>query len=173
MTRQPAQLRGFTLIELILVLVIISITLALAAPSLRGWGQGQKLRNAADSFIAATGYARGLAVSTAKPHVVEIDSSANTFVVQRVEVDGSRKPVNGDMGQPVTLPTDYTIRLVTGGGSGAVTEGVATGGAASIVFYPDSRNTPATVELKASNGDIIQLASESPADPFRKVEAPK
>jgi len=63
-------LSGFTLIELILVLLIISITMALAAPSLRGWSDGAKLRDAGDLFVASAKWARAQAILTGTPHVL-------------------------------------------------------------------------------------------------------
>ena len=161
---------AFTLIELILVLVIMSIMLALASPSLRGWGQGQKLRNAADDFVAATGYARTEAVARCKPYAVQIDGKANTYVVQSVEADLSRKAVDGSRGRPAELPTDFTIAVISGGSQGAAVDGQSDSGTASIVFYPDARLTPAVVELKAPNGDVARVASDAPSQPFKRTE---
>lgn len=152
-----------------LVIVIISVMLAMAAPTLRGWGQGQKLRNSVNGFIAATGYARSQAVTTARPQAVEIDSSANTYRVQSVEADGVRKPAPGDHGVASTLPTSYTIRLVSGGSTGATADGTAATGGVAIVFYPDARSTPAVVEIKSSAGEIVLIESRSPAEPFKQA----
>jgi type II secretion system protein H len=170
LTRRPNQLRGFTLIELILVLIIISIMLAMASPTLRGWGQGQKLRNSIDSFIAATGYARSQAVTQARPHAVEIDSTANTYLVQSIETGGVRKPVPGDFGVANTLPEGYTIRLVSGGSTGSATDGASAVNAASVIFYPDARATPAVVEIKAANGEIALIECQNPAEPFKRAD---
>jgi prepilin-type N-terminal cleavage/methylation domain-containing protein len=96
LTRSRIQSRGFTLIELILVMVIISIALGYAAPSLRGWGQGQKLRNAADEFVAATGTARSLAVSDAAIYALEINPGDNTYSIKLVDqVTGAKTDPTG------------------------------------------------------------------------------
>ncbi|MGN6626079.1 MAG: GspH/FimT family pseudopilin [Tepidisphaeraceae bacterium] len=152
---------AFTLIEMVLVLVIISITLAMAAPSLRNWGEGQKLRNASDNFLAATGYARAEAVAKATPYSITIDSQANTYVVNVVTGD-TAKPVDGELGQPSTLPPLYTIKLVSGG---------APDGA--LMFYPDARTTPAVVQLTGPSGESVQVAATNPAEPFAKVTTPQ
>lgn len=172
MTHRPVHLRGFTLIELIVVLMLISITLAIAAPSMRGWGRGQKLKDAATEFLAATGNARARAVAEAKPFAVEIKTADNTYSVKSVEPGGERKPVPGDFGQDTALPQDFTIKLTTGGATAGPDSSVAAG-EAILLFFPDARCTPATVEIASPTGDVMQLASQSPAEPFRKVETTK
>ncbi|MGC4034220.1 MAG: prepilin-type N-terminal cleavage/methylation domain-containing protein [Tepidisphaeraceae bacterium] len=172
MIRRPAHLRGFTLIELILVLIVLSVVMAIAAPSLRGWGQGQKLRNVADDFLSATRYARTQAVTTATPYAIELNASDNSYVIKSIGPDGVRKEVTGSMGQTTKLPDSYTFKVVSGGGTGQASEGQATA-AASLVFYPDSRSTPAVLEFTSPLGDVIKIASDSPAEPFRIVDATK
>lgn len=169
MQHRSAQLHGFTLIELILVLIILSITVALAAPSLRGWGQGQKLKNATDEFLAATGNARARAVAAAMPFAVEIKAADNTYAVKSVEPGGTRKAVPGEFGQDTKLPTDFTIKMTTGGATPSPEAGVAAGESV-ILFYPNARCTPATVEITSPNGDVAKIESQSPAEPFRKVD---
>ena len=172
MTARPTNDRGFTLIELILVMIVISIVLALATPTLSGWGKGQKLRNAADGFIAATGFARGQAVTTASPYAVEIDPGANTYVVQSVDAGGVRTPAAGEHGRVTELPESFTIKLVSGG-EVAATSGKAqpkSGGTGVLVFYPDARGTPAVIEITSPTGEVARIASDSPAEPFAKVD---
>ena len=172
MTRPHTQLRGFTLIELILVLIILSIMVALASPSLRGWGQGQKLKNATDEFLAATGNAKARAVAAASPFAVQINSTDNTFAVKSIEPGGVRKAVPGEFGETTTLPTDFTLKLVTGGATPSPGSGVAAGESV-ILFYPDARCTPAAVEITSPNGDVAKVESLSPAEPFKKVDTSK
>ena len=161
MNRRCRKNSAFTLIEMVLVLVIITITLAMAAPSLRNWGEGQKLRNATDQFLAATGYARTQAVVTATPYDVTIDAATNTYLVNVVNGD-TKKPADGQFGQSTALPPDYTIKLVSGG---------ATDG--SLVFYPDARATPAVVQITGPSGGTTQVSCVNPAEPFTKVAQPK
>lgn len=148
---------AFTLIELIVVLVIIAIMLAVFVPSLSGWGQGQKLDNAAEQFMAATRWAQSQAVSTAQPYAIEIDPAAGTYVVDSVDGD-TRTPAAGDYGQASTLPTGFTIALTSGGSAENL-----------ILFQPDSRCTPATVRFKSGRGESIDVAAANPATPFVKV----
>jgi hypothetical protein len=39
-----------------------------------------------------------------------------------------------------------------------------------LLFYPNARSTPAVVQIESPNGEILKIQSESPAEPFRKVE---
>lgn len=171
MRQTRSQLRAFTLIELILVMVIISIALGYAAPSLRGWGQGQKLKNAADEFIAATGVARSLAVSEATIYAVEINSGDNTYAVKQIDAaTGVKTDAAGSMGGIKSLPETFKITLVSGGGSTAEGTAAAAAGSNVILFYPDARSTPAVVQIESPAGEVIKIQSESPAEPFRKAE---
>ena len=117
-------------------MVIISIALAFAAPTLRGWGQGQKLRNATDQFIAATGYARSQAVTNASMYAVEINSSENTFAVKAVDAMGVRTASPGEPGRVTTLPEAFKITLISGGGVTAGGDAVTAAGGQVLLFYP-------------------------------------
>ena len=170
MTSPARQLRAFTLIELILVMVIISIALAFAAPTLRGWGQGQKLRNATDQFIAATGYARSQAVTNASMYAVEINSSENTFAVKAVDAMGVRTDAPGEPGRVTTLPESFKITLISGGGVTAGGDAATAAGGQVLLFYPDARATPAVIQIESPTGEISKIESQAPAEPFRKVD---
>ena len=154
---------GFTLIELIVVMVLIAIMLAVVAPSLSGFGSGRKLDNAVDQFLATTRWAQSQAVMDAQPLAIQIDSSANTYLVNTVNGD-TRTPVAGEFGQAVTLPTGFKIELVSGGSGG-------NGGGNLILFQPDSRCTPAVVRFTSNLNETADVASNSPAEPFAKVVA--
>ena len=148
---------AFTLIELIVVLVIIAIMLAIFLPSLSGWGEGRKLDNTAEQFLAAARWAQSQAVSDAQPYAIEIDPSANTYVVDSVDGD-NRTPATGEYGQTSVLPSGFTIEMTSGGAADNL-----------IVFQPDARCTPATVRFKSKRGDAIDISAPSPAQPFVKV----
>src|SRR3954452_13919754 len=74
MCRRPPRSSAFTLLELVLVLVIIAIVPAMAAPSLRGWHKGSKMKDTAAEFISLTELARTRAVSSTMVHRLMVDS---------------------------------------------------------------------------------------------------
>lgn len=154
------QHRGFTLIELALVLVMVAIALSVASPSMRGWGRGAKMRDAVQQFIATTSYARSAAISRGQPVRLRIDGAS--YWLEPIE-DESLAPGNptvriaGEYLNPNRLPTGMTIAIVDGGVDGA------------IEFEPLGRVTPATVQLSASWGETVSIASGAPAERFRVI----
>ena len=150
--------RAFTMIEIVLVLVIISTALALSAPSLRGWGQGAKLRDAGEQFVSAARWARAEAIATATPHRIELDSSAASYTVTR-QLGSEYAAVTGELGRPTMLPQDYRLELASGGEDQV------------IAFYPNGRSTPAVVRITSSGGDTVEVACAFPADLFRVTPA--
>ncbi len=143
--RQPA----FTLIELILVLVIMATVMALAAPTLRGWSKGSRLRNSADEFIAATRWARSRAASDGSNYVIAIDKQNNTYKVQ-VQNGQTYSDADGQFAAAVTLPEGSKIDSTSD----------------SITFYPTGRVQPATVKITADDGETIAVQCASPAEEF-------
>src|SRR3954468_14738547 len=71
--------RGFTLLELILVLVIMSIALAMAAPSLKGWSRGGKLRDAGEQFLALTRYALAQSAAESRVYRLNVDVQGGRY----------------------------------------------------------------------------------------------
>jgi len=133
--------------------------LAVVAPSLSGFGSGRKLDNAVDQFLSTTRWAQNQAVMDAQPLAIQIDPSANTYLVTTVNGD-TRTPVAGEFGQAVELPSGFKIAMVSGGSESNV-----------ILFYPDFRCTPAVVRFTSNLNETADVASNSPAEPFAKVVA--
>ncbi len=156
MRRSRATYSGFTLIELVLVLLLLSVIVAMAAPNMRGWSEGAKLRNTADDFMNAAYWAQNEAIITAGVQVLTIDTSSQTFSVKPEAPTGIEH--HGPFSTPVTLPTDFTIAVISGGD-----------GAGAIRFYPDGRVTPGVVQITSPHQETIDIASTSPAMQFKLV----
>jgi prepilin-type N-terminal cleavage/methylation domain-containing protein len=151
---------GFTLIELVLVLVVLSVLLAIAAPSLRGWSRGTKLRDASEQVLAATRFARSQAVTTGTMHRVEFDAGAGAYHVTLL--DGEQYvDAGGDFGRAVTLPPGITLGIVREDGDVSGT----------ITFHPTGRTTPARITLTADWGETSEIQAATAAEPFRLVTA--
>jgi type II secretion system protein H len=145
---------GFTLIELILVLVIMCTVMALAAPTLRGWSKGSRLRNSADEFIAATRWARSKAASDGSNYAIAIDKQSNTYKVQ-VQTGQTYTDADGMFAAAVTLPEGSKIESTDD----------------TITFYPTGRVDPATVRITGPDGDSITVQCASPAEDFAIANA--
>jgi hypothetical protein len=109
---------------------------------------------------------------------VSIDSTANTFVVETVDPLGARTAASGDAGQAVKLPDEFTIKLVSGGATALakanpamVQANAATGSV--LLFFPNSRGTPGVVEITTPAGETARVESQSPAEPFKRVDVVK
>lgn len=150
---------GFTLLELVLVMMIVCITLAMAAPSLRGWSKGLRLRDEADAFVAVARLARTQAVTTSKPHRLVIDSAAGAYQLMVQEGD-QFVALDSGFGRVFQLPDGYRIELRTMQQS---TDNF-------IPFYPTGRTQPACVRITSDVGEAVDIACASPAESFEIVE---
>jgi type II secretion system protein H len=150
--------RAFTLLELILVLVIISIALAMAAPSLRGWSRGGKLRDAGEQFLATARYARTQSAAEARIYRLNVDPQAGTYWLT-ADQDGQQVLLGNEFGRVFALPQGFGI---------AMTEGPRP--LSYVEFYPTGRTQPAAVRLTADDGFTFDLECPSPAEGFAIVK---
>lgn len=157
MTRR-GRYSGFTLIELVLVMMIVCITLAMAAPSLRGWSKGSRLRDEADTFVALTRLARSQAVTTGKPHRLYIETSTNSYQLM-IQEGEEFVALDSGFGRVFELPSDYRIELRTTQES---TESF-------IPFFPTGRTQPARVLISSEMGESAEIECASPAESFEVV----
>ena len=151
---------AFTLLELVLVMVVISATLAIAAPSMRGWSRGSRLRDAADQFLATTRWARSQAIADSKVYRLYVDPAANRYWVA-VENGQQFVAVASSLAQPQVLPGEFRIEL-TGPDAQA-------GQMEFIEFYPTGRTWPARARITLSDDDFLDVACDSPADEFHLI----
>jgi type II secretion system protein H len=145
---------GFTLLELILVLVIISIALAMAAPSLKGWSRGGKLRDAGEQFLAVTRYARTQSAAEARIYRLNVDAQAGKYWLT-AEQDGQDAALGNEFGRIFVLPEGFTIAMSDG--KAALTY---------VEFFPTGRTQRASVWFTADDGYTYDLECLSPAEGF-------
>ncbi len=147
---------GFTLIELLLVLVVLTVLLSVAAPSLRGWNRGTRLRDTADDLLAAARQARMEAIATATIHRLEVSPGDGGYRVTMLAGE-EYVPARGDYGQARRLPQGVWLEMSRGDGR---SDGV-------IEFHPLGRSTPARIRISSDWGDFMEIESTTPAEPFR------
>src|SRR5688500_9566548 len=132
MTSTTRTASGFTLLELVLVLVIISTALAMAAPALRGWSKGARLRDAGDQFLAVARWARSQAVSNSRVYRLNVDANAGRYWV--TVQDGTEFVSTGsDFGQVFALPSGFGISM---------NEATAQQSLKAVDFFPTGRTQP-------------------------------
>lgn len=149
---------AFTLLELVLVLVVICTALAVAAPAMRGWSGGSRLRNAGDEFLALTRWARSQAVAESRVYRLYVEPGAGQYWV--AAQDGTEFVSTGSsLGQVFTLSNEMMIELT---GLESASQPLE-----FIEFDPTGRTLPARVRISLDVDDFLEIACDSPADEFR------
>lgn len=125
-------MRGFTLVELLVVLALMGLALTVASPLISNALPGTEMRASARDVATGLRYARSLAISTNTDVTFDVDVEARRFAVSRGRRTGS-------------FPKDAEIILTT-----ARSE-LFGDGAGSIRFFPDGTSTGGGVEIVRAN----------------------
>jgi general secretion pathway protein H len=138
------RMRGFTLIEMIVVLIIIALGMGLAVPMMEGGFDSREVRRAARQLASTMHYCRGEALATGTPQELIIDPTQN-----RIETTGGRWAV---------LTDRAVMERVLGGA-------VLGDGAVQVLFFPNGSTSGAEVVL-ASRRDRSQNRLRVLLDPL-------
>lgn len=147
---------GFTLIELIAVLMIVALVMAIAAPNLRGFARGARLRDAAADFVASTQFARLNSATTAATHRILVEGGGMNWTMEIQEGEAFQRVEGPDAHPDQPLPEGYRVEITDL--SGAPLE--------AIEFYPTGRTTPARVRITNPDGKYLDLEAVTPTDAF-------
>src|SRR6185295_4285652 len=79
---------GFTLMELVLVLMLITITMAMAAPSLRNFWKGNRVKDAGEQLSYITRLARTQAISDGAIYRLGIDQDGKGYALYVQQAEG-------------------------------------------------------------------------------------
>ncbi len=148
--------RGFTLLELIAVMMVLAILLAIVAPSLSGFGAGRKADEAAANLVSLSRWAREQAVAEGRTYRVNYDP-ANRIYFVTAAVGGAWQSPPVEFGRPFTVPDNV----------GVTWDGPQENGAYYAEFYPTGRSQTVHVRVMAQDGQWLDLACLSPAEPLR------
>jgi type II secretion system protein H len=105
----PRRLRGFTLIEMLLVMAVIAIVTAVTVPNFVRSIRGNRLRVAMRTMVMAGRYARSMAVMRQVNMAVDVNIADAEIVIRQV---GTRPPAAAE--EPAD---DYALSISAGNGS--------------------------------------------------------
>jgi len=147
--------RGFTLLELVLVLLLMCICVAIAAPSLRGFWHGSRIKDAGDQIMAVTRWSRTQAISDGTIYRLNMDPSGNSYWLTMQSAEGFIRVPN-EFGREYGLPDDARIDLMKLDGSAAD----------HVDFFPNGRTEPSSIKISASGQNDIVLTCPTPTETF-------
>jgi len=161
--RPPAGIRGFTLLELILVMVILSTVLAMAAPSLSGFFASRQINDAAAQILALTQLARSQAISEGIIYRLNFDTQRHTYWLS-AQRTGAFEKLKTEVGQVFELPKDMVMEL----------EGLQKkDGDTFLAFTPNGTVTAGTVRLIDRRGRAFEVTCPTATESFSIIESTK
>lgn len=163
--RTPHDIRGFTLVELIMVLVLLGVMAVVFLPGLSGTS-AVKERGFRDGVFTTLSHARRVAVASRRFVCVTLTAGTGSSATVSVAMDPGSTPETASSvtcSQAISLPS--TLSACTSNTLCAPT-GVALGGAASVVFDPLGRSvsTPGTLvaaTVTVSNQASVTVAADT------------
>ena len=129
----PSPLRGFTLVELLVVLAIAGLLLAVTPPLISSAMPGVELKAAARRTAGALRLAREIAIADGRDAAWVIDIDSN-----RYRMDGDHRSGS--------LPAGLDVELV------AAEDEMQSDSVGAIRFFPDGSSTGGRVILKRGDG---------------------
>jgi prepilin-type N-terminal cleavage/methylation domain-containing protein len=149
--------RAFTLLELVVVMLLLTIMMAMAAPSLRNFWKGNRVKDAGDQLVYITRLARSQAITNGTLYRLGIDPDGLGYFLTVQQADGFALAP----GQNYRLPEETRIDLTKADGSIAD----------HIDFYPNGRTEPATIRVSSAGHNDIVITCFSPTELFSLVNA--
>ncbi len=125
--RKFRQVRGFTLVEIMVVMVIIALVMGLVATSMSRSISGAQARAASRNLVASLRYTRARAIIDKKEQVFQVNTENRSYQAP------GRKQITLPKGVEVSITTarsEFTSESVSG-----------------IRFFPDGGSTGGHIEL--------------------------
>ncbi len=151
---------AFTLLELIVVMIILCITAAMIAPSMRGFADGRKTKDAAAQLVALCHYARTQAITEGRVYRLNIDTTSRTCWLTTLG-DGAVVRILNDHGQTLTMPPDTTVNW-----DSTIANSSEISQRGYIRFLPSGAQDIAAVIIAGATGPAMSVRCNSPTEPY-------
>ncbi|WP_031303203.1 GspH/FimT family pseudopilin [Pseudomonas sp. EGD-AK9] len=132
-------LRGFTLLELLVVLVIASLAVGLVGPAVQRMLPGAELKTHSRELLAQVRYARSQAILSQQPVHLRHDEQSHSLSFSHHD-------------KPMLLPASVQLVLEPGSHGGPDDPEDA------IIFYPQGYSSGGLIRLGASGGRQFEIA---------------
>ncbi len=137
------------------MLLLITIAMAIAAPSLRNFWKGNRVKDAGEQLAYITRLARTQAISDGAVYRLGIDQGGTGYALYVQQSEGfALIPSNNFL-----LPEETHVEVTKADGSAAD----------HIDFFPNGRTEPATIRLFSTGYNDIVLQCLSPTEMFSVV----
>jgi prepilin-type N-terminal cleavage/methylation domain-containing protein len=147
-------MRGFTLLEILIVLVIVTLLIGIAIPNFRGAFEQTKLESASRNLATTFGTAQHLSVIHRLMFQIKFDLNNREY--QIVPESGFLKENEDlpDFARRRKLPDGVKFGSVTISTPGSPETG---GGLEYLAFYPNGSSDGATLTIYDDSGAIVTL----------------
>ena len=155
----PHIVKGFTLLELLVVLVIISLMSALVVPKIAGSMVNLKLKTASKRVSAALRYARSNAVSEKRTYAAAFDFDKNRLSIFTSPIDGGEndeEPVEDEEGS-ASRPRVYDLPEGIRVEKGVAGDEEVDSGLFQIFFFPNGGSSGGHVILANNRGRSYRI----------------
>lgn len=133
------RVRGFTLLELLVVIFLAALTIGIVAARFSGATGGAELKKEARQLVALLRHTRSRAIS----------QSLSLGIVS--QEDGEQYQIQPD-GEQIDLPTGIRIAINPNTEGAAISQ-------PGVFFYPDGSSNGGTLQLQAEEGEISVLVN--------------
>ena len=155
---QLQSLRGFTLVELVVVMTLLVTVIALASPSLAGFFRGRAVEVEARRFMSLTRLGQSRAASEGLPMILWVDATSRTYGLESDSsfVDQDARAVE------YTLDGNLTVEI----GATASVQGAITGN----TFFDNVTSSSKRAALPHIRFEPDGGVSESSPESFRLMD---
>lgn len=139
-------IKGFTLVELLVVLFLIGLMLSIAIPSFMHTVEALKFKATARHIVSTLKFARNTAVFKQKYQAVGFDIDNNLYYLEGGGITEDENTLSRSL-KTFKLPSDVYIKSVE------MTEERIESGKGNILFYPDGSSSSGAIIVRNKRTD--------------------